>query len=227
MQHAPVPDTTRLGRLLDAVAPLQAAPLCPELLVHNARSLVEVWEAAERLAGYVLPAPFWAYPWPGGSALARVLLDSPTLVAGRRVLDFGAGGGVAALAAARAGAGEVVANDIDPWALAVVSRAAQVQRLRVATLGDDLCETPALVDDFDVLLCSDLAYERSQAPRQRRVLERAVRQGATVLVADAGRAYFDADGMRQVGEYVVPVPQDLEGVAVRTARVYVMERAAR
>ena len=68
------------------------------------KSLVNIWEAAEHLAGRHLPAPFWAYPWPGGVALARVLLDAPAIVAGLRVVDIGCGGGVAALAAARAGA---------------------------------------------------------------------------------------------------------------------------
>jgi predicted nicotinamide N-methyase len=219
-----VPDRAALERLLASHAPLGPAPLCPEILVHNARSLVDVWEAAERLAGDVLPAPFWAYPWPGGSALARVILDEPTLVRGRSVLDFGAGGGVTALAAARAGASAVVANDIDPWALLVVEITAAAQMLEVATMNEDLCATPALADDFDVLLCSDLAYERSETPRQRAVLRRAVRQRATVLVADAGRAYFDDTGMRQIGSFDVDVPQDLEGVTRRTARVYRMER---
>jgi predicted nicotinamide N-methyase len=222
LPQPPAPRREALERLLLAHAPLAPSPLCPELLVHNARSLVDVWEAAERVAGCPLPAPFWAYPWPGGSALARVLLDSPDLVRGRSVVDFGAGGGVAALAAARAGAAEVVANDIDPWALLVTEIAAAAQQLCVGVLSDDLCATPALADDFDVVLCSDLAYERSETPRQRLVLQRAVRQGATVLVADAGRKYFDPSGMHQIGEHEVAVPHDLEGVALRTARVYLM-----
>jgi predicted nicotinamide N-methyase len=181
---------------------------------------VAVWEAAERIAGDALPAPFWAYPWPGGSALARVVLDAPELVRGREVLDFGAGGGIVSLAAAHAGASVVVANDIDPWALLVTRLAARAQSLTVDTLADDICTVPALVDDFDVVLCSDLAYERSQAPRQRHVLERAARGGALVLVADAGRTYFDATGMQQLAEYVLDVPHDLEGTFQRTARVF-------
>jgi predicted nicotinamide N-methyase len=218
----PVPDPDALRRLLEEHAPLTPDLLCPELRVHRARSLVAVWEAAESLVGATLPAPFWAYPWAGGSALARIILDNPDLVAGRDVLDFGAGGGVASLAAAHAGAADVTANDIDPWALLVTRIAADAQHLTVGTLADDLCATPALVDDVEVLLCSDLAYERSVAPRQRSVLERAVRNGATVIVADAGRTYFDPSGMHMLGEYEVSVPADLEGVTQRTARVYTL-----
>src|SRR5690606_302035 len=143
-------------------------------------------------AGQPLVAPFWAYAWPAGCALARVILDQPQLVHGLRVLDFGAGGGVTALAAANAGADTVTANDIDPWALMVVDIAARAQGLRIDAVSDDLCASPGLVDDYDVVLCSDLAYEKRETPRQRAVLERAVANRAAVFVADAGRTYFDA-----------------------------------
>ena len=63
-----------------------------------------------------LPPPFWAFAWAGGQALARFVLDHPEVVAGRRVLDFAAGSGLVAIAAARAGAARVEAADIDPFA---------------------------------------------------------------------------------------------------------------
>jgi predicted nicotinamide N-methyase len=220
----PAPPRHLLEEVLAAFAPLAPAPLCPEIRVHQAPSLIAVWEAAERLAGQPLPAPFWAYAWAGGAALARVLLDQPARVRGLNVLDFGGGGGVASLAAARAG-GITTLNDIDPWALLVARIAADAQQLNLATLQDDLCVQPSAADAYDVVLCSDLAYERSQAPLQRRVLERAAHRGASVLVADAGRKYFDATGMTLLAEYEVAVPPDLEGTELRVARVYVADLA--
>jgi predicted nicotinamide N-methyase len=219
--HPPPPDAA-LRALLDAYAPLSPAPLCHEIRVFHATSLVDVWEAAERVAGHLLPSPFWAYPWPAGAALARVLLDNPHLVAGRRVLDFGCGGGIASIAAALAGAAEVIANDLDPWALAVTRLAAEAQDLHVTPLHADL----TALDDLpscDVVLCGDLGYERSAAPAQRAVLLRARAAGARVLAADAGRAYFDADGFTEFASYDLEVPDDLEGVARRGARVYVLD----
>ena len=56
--------------------------------------------------------PYWAYAWAGGAALALYLRDHPELVAGQSVLDFGSGGGLVAIAAARAGA-KVTAFDSD------------------------------------------------------------------------------------------------------------------
>lgn len=209
-----------LESLLDQHAPLAPVPLCPEIMAFQGSSLVQVWEAAERIAGQNLPAPFWAYPWAAGAALARVVLDRADAFLGRKVLDIGSGGGVAALASARADALRVVANDVDPWALAVARIAAHRQHLYLDLLQEDLTEHPRHVTGYDIVLCSDLAYERRTAPKQRALLERARADGARVLVADAGRTYFDEKGLELLAEYRLAVPQDLEGVTQRVARVY-------
>jgi predicted nicotinamide N-methyase len=219
-EHPPAPSATELAALLDAWAPLGPAPLCPELSVFQARSLLGIWQAAEALAGRLLPAPFWAYAWAAGCALARLLLDEPERVRGRRVLDVGCGSGVAALAAARAGAAQVVANDVDPWALATLAIAAGRQGLRVEPLRADLTLAAAGALGFEVVLCGDLAYERAQAAPQRALLRACLEHGARVLLADAERAYFDAEGLLLLRELRVAVPKDLEGVEQRTARVY-------
>lgn len=223
----PAPDRAALAAFLDAHAPLDPAPLVPEIQVFRARDLTEIWSAADRLAGGEAPPPFWAYPWPAGAALARVVLDRGSDIAGRRVLDIGTGGGIAALAAAKAGAAEVVANDRDPWAVATALLAAERQRISLTPLLADLTLEPTAVAGFDVVLCGDLHYERSVAPRLRELLVRAACGGALVLVADAGRAYFDATGMTLLAEYRLSVPRDLEGVEERTARVYRLERQGR
>ena len=208
--------------LLERCAPFGWVPLCPEIGAFQGRSLVEVWEAAEKIAGENLAAPFWAYPWAAGCALARVILDRAELVKDLRVLDVGAGGGVAAFAAARAGAASVVANDVDPWALAVTRLGAARQALSLSLLLRDLTEDIATVEDFDVVLCSDMAYEKRMTPRYHALLQRARNRGARVLVADAGRTYFNASGMTLLNEFTLQVPRDLEGVDVRIARVYEM-----
>ncbi len=212
-----------LERLLDAHAPLTPVALCPEILAFQGTSLVQVWEAAEKIVGEHLPAPFWAYPWAAGVALARVVLDQADHFVGRKVLDIGSGGGVAALAAARADALQVVANDVDPWALAVARIAARRQKLYLDFLLEDLTQHPRAVTGYDIVLCSDLAYERRTAPRQRALLERARADGARVLVADAGRKYFDDKDLAQLAVYQLAVPKDLEGVELRTARVFEMK----
>jgi predicted nicotinamide N-methyase len=86
-------------------------PLLPEIRIYLARDAIELWERTEQQAAEPdaakpeLPPPFWAFPWAGGQALARYLLDHPGQVRGRTVLDFAAGSGLVAIAAARAGGG--------------------------------------------------------------------------------------------------------------------------
>jgi predicted nicotinamide N-methyase len=214
------PDDAALAAFLDRYAPFSPVPYCPELHAFHARSLVEVWESAEKLAGGILPSPFWAYPWAAGVALARVILDDASLVHGRRVIDIGAGGGVASLAAAHASAARVVANDLDEWALATTRLAAARQGLDVETLHADLTRDLKQIDGFDVVVCGDLLYEQAEAGFQMKLLRHAAARGATVLAADAGRTYFVPDGMELIREIEMRVPRDLEGVDVRVARVY-------
>jgi hypothetical protein len=123
-------------------------------------------------------------------------------------------------AAAMAGAARVVANDIDAWALATCRSAAAANGVTVETLHADLCRRPDAGADYDVVLCSDLAYDRSETPRQERVLAAARDAGSRILAADAGRTYFEPRDMRLLLEVDVAVPQDLEGTPMRRARVY-------
>jgi predicted nicotinamide N-methyase len=215
-----VPADAAIEELLDAHADFSPVPLCPQVHAFHARSLVGIWEAAETLAGEPLGAPFWAWPWAAGQALARVVLDAPQRVRGLRVLDFGAGGGVAAFACAVAGARQVIANDVDPWALAVTRIAARRQGLDIETLGADLTADPTAVRAFDVLLCGDLGYDRSATPRERAVLDAARAAGVRVLAGDAGRTYFDATDLIPVASFDVHVPHDLEGRDRRVTRIF-------
>src|SRR5579864_1608227 len=101
---------------------IAAPPLVPEIRLHLATEVTPIWQATEAsLARNSLPPPFWAFAWAGGQALARYLLDNPEIVAGKTVLDFGAGSGLVAIAAALAGAGNVTAAEIDPFAAAAIA----------------------------------------------------------------------------------------------------------
>ncbi|HYP38015.1 MAG TPA: 50S ribosomal protein L11 methyltransferase, partial [Stellaceae bacterium] len=93
---------------------ITAPPLVPEISLYLATEITPIWQPTEdTLARCALPPPFWAFAWAGGQALARFLLDHPEQVAGRSVLDFAAGSGLVAIAAAKAGAATVLACEID------------------------------------------------------------------------------------------------------------------
>src|SRR5882757_8974972 len=100
-------------------AALFRPPLVPEIKLYLATEVVPLWRATEEeLEKNGVPPPYWAFAWAGGQALARYILDNPDIVRGKRVLDIGSGSGVVGIAAAKSGAGHVLAADIDAHAIA-------------------------------------------------------------------------------------------------------------
>jgi predicted nicotinamide N-methyase len=195
-----------------------AAPLVPELSLHLADAALPLWEATEATLGQIgLPPPYWAFAWPGGQALARYLLDHRALVAGRSVLDFGAGCGIAALAAAHAGAASVTAADIDDFAAAAIALNATLNRLVITVATDDVLTAPPACD---LLLLGDMCYERPLAERATGWARAAARAGVTVLLADPGRAYRPTDGLEALARYAVPTSLDLEDRTERETVVW-------
>jgi predicted nicotinamide N-methyase len=144
------------------------------------------------------------------------MLDNPHLVRGRRVLDFATGGGIGALAAARAGAASVDANDIDPMALAAVSLNALANGADVTTRAGDIVGEAG---GWDLILAGDVCYE---APMTQKILPwlRSLARQAEIWIADPGRAYLPEDGMEALASYVVPTSLELEDRAERLTTIY-------
>jgi predicted nicotinamide N-methyase len=195
---------------------LAPVPYVPELLLYQADEPIALWEATET-AGAEQPPPFWAFAWAGGQALARHVLDDPELVAGRDVLDLATGSGLVAVAAARAGARPVTANDIDPLSLAAAAANAQANAVDLRFVEGDLLRTD---DRYSVVLAGDVFYSREMSARVLPFLRRAAGRGSLVLVGDPGRAYLPADQMIKRASYDVPVLESLESVPVRHTTVW-------
>lgn len=196
---------------------LVPTPFVPEVRLHLAEDAIVWWARMEALAGHALTPPYWASAWAGGQALARHLLDHPELAAGRRVLDLAAGSGLVGIAAALAGAADVVANDIDPYAVAAVTVNARANRVTVHGNGDDLLDRDGA--DADLVVAGDVFYSRPMAARMLPFLRRAVASGAEVLVGDPGRAYLPVDGMLVLADYPVPTTEPSVDQSPRRVRV--------
>ncbi len=200
---------------------LRPVPLVPEVSLHLAADGAGLFDAGGGGYRSDVPPPFWAFAWAGGRALARHLLDHPGLVAGRSVLDVAAGGGVAAIAAALAGARMVTATDRDPAAVAAVRRNAAANGVEVlAELRDVGGPGSADAAPAEVVLAGDVFYDRTTADRMRVFLRRAAGGGATVLVGDPGRGYFPRGLFTAVAGYDVPVPPALEETRVLRTTVW-------
>jgi predicted nicotinamide N-methyase len=193
------------------------APLVPEITLHLATEITPIWQATEDwLRERNIAPPFWAFAWPGSQALARHVLDHPHIVAGRRVLDFAAGCGLAAIACALAGAARVEACDIDPLAVAAIRLNAAANAAAVIALDGDVVGNACR---WDLILCGDVCYE---APMTARILPwlRRLAADAEVWIADPGRAYLPRDGMAAFAHMVVPTTVELEDRAERTVTLF-------
>ncbi|MNG01242.1 Ribosomal protein L11 methyltransferase [compost metagenome] len=123
--------------------------------------------------------------------LARWLAEHPQWVRGKHVLDFGAGSGVAAIAAAKAGALEVVACDLDPLALAACRANAALNQVELGYSADFFQEA----DRFDLILVADVLYDRANLA----LLDQFLSRGRQVLVADSRVRDFQHPLYRRLG----------------------------
>lgn len=192
-------------------------PFVPEVRLHLAEDAIVLWARMEAAAKASLPPPFWASAWAGGQAVARYVLDHPDVVAGRHVLDLATGSGLAAVAAAIAGAASVTANDIDPYALAAVRLNAQVNGVAVVARPGDLLDDDS--DGADVVLAGDVFYSNDMARRMLSFLTRAMARGSDVLVGDPGRAYLPREKLEVLASYRVPMVGALEDAEIKQADV--------
>jgi predicted nicotinamide N-methyase len=198
------------------------APLVPEIRLWLANEITPIWQATEDwLRRENIAPPFWAFAWPGSQALARHVLDHKALVAGKRVLDFAAGGGLAAIACARARAASVDAAEIDALAIAAIRLNAAANNADVMTLGGDIVGQPCR---WDVILCGDVCYE---APMTGHIFPwlRGMADRAEILLADPGRAYLPAAGLAAVARYDVSTTMELEDRLAREVTIYRVETA--
>ena len=220
---SPRPDPTAFVRSNTRLVPVRSIP---EIKLHTAHEATGLWRLSEPQAdGADPPPPYWAFPWAGGLALARYILDHPGIVHDRRVLDLGAGSGLVAIAAALAGAGTVVAAEIDPYALASMALNAPANGVSVSAIADDLTGGPEPA--VDLILVGDLFYERELAKRVSAFLDRCLAANIEVLVGDPGRQYLPNARLRRLAEYTVPDVGDVEGATTQRSAVYAYGEADR
>lgn len=167
-------------------------------------------DAVERVMDNPL---YWVFCWASGQVLAELLLGEPDRVRGRRVVDFGCGSGIVAIAAALAGAREVIACDIDPLALAATARNARLNGVHLHLAPDfDAIEGPV-----DLLIAADVLYDRENLPWLARFVERS----SQVLVADSRLRNFDFPPYREIARRASCTLPDLdESSEFREVRIY-------
>ncbi|WP_420479159.1 class I SAM-dependent methyltransferase [Brevundimonas sp. FT23028] len=200
---------------------LQTVPHAPEISLWLADEVTPIWRLTEEELGELgLPPPFWAFAWAGGQAVARWLLDNPSEVVGRTVLDFATGSGLVGVAAMKAGAASVLGTDIDPFCAAAVALNAEANGVAMAFTDRNLLDGPP--PRVDVICAGDVCYEKPMTDRALEWLGRARANGTRVLIGDPGRTYFPKSGLEFLAEYRVPTTRELEDQEIKRSSVWAM-----
>lgn len=191
------------------ITEIKASPLAPELLLGTLPEGTTLEAFRTRHHHIIGPAvPYWAVPWPGGQGLARFLLDGPELATGRRVVDLGCGGGLIALAAARADAAEVLALDEDPNALIACAQNARANDLDITIHRTGL--QALTVKPGDLICLGDLWYDQPTGRAATGALHRLSATGADVIFCDAGRSFRPRRDVETLAEYTLSHATEFE-----------------
>jgi len=207
--------TLQQGRdfIIEHAEPMRAA-LVPELELWLARQPFDIHQAYHELAGDI---PFWAFAWGGGQAVARWLLDNPQAVAGKSVLDIGAGSAIEAVAAMKAGATAALANDTDPFSCAAALLNAEANGVVLTVSQDDLLGSDP---DTDVIIVGDLLYLPDLVIRVEAFLARARKRGVVVYFGDRATTRRPSLPMTLLASYRAPLTPELEIGYIETSRVW-------
>jgi len=141
--------------------------------------------AAQQTPNDVDTIPYYAALWPSASALAEVLSDKRETLPKRRVLELGCGLGLPSIVAARLGA-TVTATDFHPDAKAWCEINAAANHTTLTFQTYDWSQPPTW-EPFDVVIGSDLIYERRHIPALAKCIGKLCAANGTALIADPGR----------------------------------------
>lgn len=217
---APVQLQAALSGLLgDARLVASELPDCPlKLWLIDADNMDRAFSPEETRRILDEP-PYWSFCWASGLAMARYLAERPEWVAGKRVLDFGAGSGIAGIAAAKAGALEVVACDLDPLALQASRANAELNEVQLSYSSDFFAED----DRFDLILVADVLYDRANLP----LLDQFLSRGRQALVADSRVRNFQHPLYRRLDTlHALTLPDLAEPHEFRQVSLYHASRGA-
>ena len=209
-----------LDEFIRANTVVEAPPLVPEIRLHLATELTPLWYATESYLNLQnIGAPFWAFAWVGGQALARYILDRPSVVEGLYIVDIGSGGGIVSIAAALAGAKHILALDIDPMAEMVCRMNAELNGVSDQITTETADAITYDLSPFDLILVGDVCYTRGESKELAAHVQAEI---APVLFGDPGRQFMPRKDLEHLAAYSVPTSKEIEADDISEASVWRM-----
>lgn len=163
-----------------------------DVRAHGITCLLSSHPAVRKLKRASPPEIHGTRQWPSSWLLIDYLARHP-IPRGSRVIEVGAGWGLAGIYCARRFAADVLAVDKDPAVFPYLKLHASINDVRIRTLRAGFRRiTPALLADADVLIGSDICFWKALVPEVRNLVKRALRSRVgLVLIADPARSTFE------------------------------------
>lgn len=215
-------DIEELESIVEVNTIVGRPPLCPELKLRFLKEDAPLKQTAPTRQGephifdWNGPRPYWAFAWASGQALARFILDNPEFVWKKHVLDFGAGSGIAGIAAAKAGAATVVAIDIDPTAIQAIQINARLNDVFIAAKRENMAECTE--KDWNVILAGDAFYWGRDSDAMW-LLDWAA-EDQLILIGDPQCRGFPKAHLEKLASYPVRTFPGIEDSSLQEACVY-------
>jgi predicted nicotinamide N-methyase len=176
-----VPATPQPADLVEETIPLGSGLPVSLMRPRDSEELLEeeAFEHEELL-------PYWAELWPSSLALARAV--AARSLRGASTLELGCGLGLVSIAAARAG-GRVLATDWSSESVRFTAENAERNEVQLETAVVDWASPRDIVarGPWQLVLGSDVLYERRNVDQMIELLPRLVTQAGEVWIADPGR----------------------------------------
>lgn len=159
---------------------------------------------------------YWGFCWASGQVLAQQILANPKPYQHKTIIDFGAGSGVVAIAAALAGAKRVIACDLDPLALASCAANAKLNQVSL-----ELCDDILSLDhQADWVIAADVLYDLENLAW----LDELPKFGQQVLIADSRIKHWPRNDYQRIAEQKSDTVPDLgESFEFGNVRLYQYE----
>ncbi len=186
------------GKLIET-----ALPLCPDISLHLLSPDFPRGRLEQDQVLAIIDSPaYWAFCWASGQVLANYILSHPSEFNGKSVLDFGSGSGVVAIAAARAGAKQVIACDNDPDALIASRQNALLNKVNLSYLDD----ITGLDQHMDIIIAADVLYDRDNICW----LDKLPAMATEILLADSRVKNIELHGYKIVERITATTIPDLD-----------------
>ncbi|WEK04755.1 MAG: 50S ribosomal protein L11 methyltransferase [Candidatus Devosia phytovorans] len=192
---------------------LEPVPALPDVWLYTAHP----GSRLSRLSGPDDAAPYWAWQWAGGLALAHHFRAHPDIVRGKRLLDLGAGSGLVGIVAAQMDA-MASAAEIDPNGRAALALNAEANAVTLPLIDVDVTSEPPT--NFDIIAAGDVFYLAEVARRMLPFLTHCAAAGMTVLIGDPGRRDLPLERLTPLAAYPVGDVGDARSATDRTGTVY-------